>query len=562
MPRPAPDYASILTALTESSRTAGSLTDRAAVLLEMRADPAVSQELDLKLIERLIHQHRALLVAKELQVKLEGVLAKLSAPTWFRATFIGLIASPTEPRALVHYGTGTRMVAFADGVDQAALQVGDGVFLGHELNVIMARAPEELVACGEVCSFERRTGDGRLIVKSRGDEQCIARASAAVAKAELKPGALLRWDPETQIAFETIESSVASPFFLETTPAETFADVGGLNSQIARITDALSLHFEHRDVARRYRLAPVGSILLWGPAGTGKTLVAKSLANWFARHSPAARSFFMNVKPSALGSMWHSESESNIRRLFSVARDTAAAHPGARVLIFFDELDSIGGTRGASHHRVDDKVLTALLSELDGLAARGDVVVIGATNRREALDPALLRPGRFGDLMLEVPRPNRNGARDIFGKHLPTDLPYARNGHGDDFAATRAEIIEAAVATIFAPNGSSELATITFRDGKRRAVRASDLVSGAVIAGIARTAIERACRREIEQGPAGLIWKDVALAIEQQFESAVRVLAPGNCRQHLTGLPHDLDVVNVEPAARKVPHPERFLGGN
>ena len=209
--------------------------------------------------------------------------------------------------------------------------------------------------------------------------------------------------------------------------------------------------------------------------------------------------------------------------------------------------------------RVHDNVLTSFLAELDGLAGRGDVLVIGATNRREALDPALLRPGRLGDLVLEVPRPDRKAARDILGKHLAADIPYARNGHGDDLNATRAEILDAAVSMMFAPNGENELATLTFRDGKRRTVRAADLMSGAVLANMARAAVERACEREVETGEAGLTWEDVSAAFAQEFETSARTLTPANCRHHLTGLPHDLDVVNVELAARRVRRPQRYL---
>src|SRR5712671_5336753 len=142
---------------------------------------------------------------------------------------------------------------------------------------------------------------------------------------------------------------------------------------------------------------------------------------------------------------------------------------------------------------------------------------------------------------------------------MASDIPYAQNGHGDDIAATRSAITEAAVAAIFTPNGENELATITFRDGKRRPVRAADLVSGAVIANITRVAVERACQRDVETGAPGLTWEDVALSISQEFESAGRSLTPANCRHHLAGLPHDLDVVNVEPTARKVSRPQRFL---
>lgn len=555
----APDVTEIVNSLlAPAPRSAPGIDERLALLAAHRSEPATSAALDRKLLGRLHSQHRSLEQAMEMHGHLKGVLDKLSATPWHPAVYLGHVDSAQGPRAVVHHRNGERLVRWAEGVDAAKLQVGDTVYLSKELNVIMAHgtaAPR----CGEVCAFERWTPDGRLVVKARGDEEYVLRSSAALAGTTLKPGTRLRWDREAMVAFERIEKESTSPFFVEKTPVETFADIGGLGKQVARITDALSLHFAHADIARRYGLPPVGSILLHGPAGTGKTLVAKAMANWFAGKSPSGQSFFLSVPPGATGSMWHSESERNIRELFRVASETAAAHPGARVLIFFDELDSIGATRGASHMRVQDNVLTALLAELDGFKARSGVVVIGATNRRESLDPALLRPGRFGDLEIEIPRPGRQATREIFAKHLGAGIPYARNGHGEDFAATREEIIEAAVSRIFAPNGGQELATLTFRDGKRRPVHAAHLISGALIASIARDAIERACRREYQSAGTGVEWQDVALAIESRFDSAGRILTPQNCRQHLSDLPHDLDVVNVEPVRRKVPKGQRFL---
>jgi SpoVK/Ycf46/Vps4 family AAA+-type ATPase len=215
--------------------------------------------------------------------------------------------------------------------------------------------------------------------------------------------------------------------------------------------------------------------------------------------------------------------------------------------MFFDEVDAIGGARGGSPGRVDDRVLTAFLTELDGLESRGNVLVVCATNRRDALDPALLRPGgRLGDLVLEVPRPNRQAAREILARHLPAGLPIATREHADTQPEARYDLIDAATARIFAPNGLGDLATLTLRDGKRRAVVPSDLVSGAVIANIARRAIERACMREVETGAEGVTLNDVLGAIDTEFDTAARALTPANCRRFLEGLPQDVDVVRVE----------------
>jgi SpoVK/Ycf46/Vps4 family AAA+-type ATPase len=257
--------------------------------------------------------------------------------------------------------------------------------------------------------------------------------------------------------------------------------------------------------------------------------------------------------------MWYSQSEANYREVFRAAREAAATNPGSKVVMFFDEVDSIGKARqGGAYSRVHDNVLTAFLAELDGLAERGDILVVAATNRPEDLDPALARAGRLGDLRITVPRPNRRAAQAILAKHLPAELHYTVNGSGADSDAARHEIIENATSKMFAANGETELANLTFRDGQRRTIRMPDLINGAVIASIARSAVERACLRKIQTGERGVRWEDVSLEITTHFQREVASLTPSNCRSYLTGLPYDLDVVNVEPIVRRVKRPPVF----
>jgi SpoVK/Ycf46/Vps4 family AAA+-type ATPase len=263
----------------------------------------------------------------------------------------------------------------------------------------------------------------------------------------------------------------------------------------------------------------------------------------------------MNIKPAGLHSSWYAQSEANYREAFRVAREAGAADPLTPVVIFFDEVDAVGATRGQHGARIDDRVQTAFMAELDGLEGRGNVLVLAATNRRAAIDPALLRPGRLGDLIIEIPRPGMAAARDIFARYMPADIPYDDAGVPP---AARARVLDGLVAALYAPNGQSTVATLRFRDGSQRPVRAAELLSGAEISQIAAAAIERACVREIETGEAGVRLEDALDAAAEQLESAAKALRPVNCRSYLADLPDDVDVVAVEPAASKVRRPHRY----
>jgi SpoVK/Ycf46/Vps4 family AAA+-type ATPase len=290
-------------------------------------------------------------------------------------------------------------------------------------------------------------------------------------------------------------------------------------------------------------------------------MMARALANRVSRLSSSGRSRFMNIKPGALHSMWFAQSEHNYREVFRVAREAGERDPDIPVVLYFDEVDAIGAARGTSVTRVDDRVLTAFMAELDGLEGRGNVLVVASTNRRDALDPGLARPGRLGDCVIHIPAPGRKAARAILEKYLPTSIPYARNGHGADVGATRDTILDAAIAYVFAPNAHGDVAELVFRDGRRRTVKARELVNGAVLAKVAGVAAERACLREMEGGAPGLVLDDVLEALDAEFESVGRALTAANCRAYLADLPQDVDVVSVSPSGRAVSRPRHYLVG-
>jgi len=492
--------------------------------------------------------------ARDALTELRRVVRTLSAPPWHPARYLGGIDTPDGPGALVLHGTSRRVVRLAEEIVPLDLAVGDEVLLADNLGVVMAKAPYRRPASGETGVFDRLTEDGRVVVTSRGEEVVVA-VSASLDVAALRSGDVVLWDRQAWMALEKVDKSTGAHLIPDESPADTFEDIGGLDAEIEEVQRAIRAHFERPDLARKYELEPPRSLLLVGPPGTGKTMIARALANWMGGLTASGRSRFMNIAPSGLHSMWYAQSEANYRGAFRAAREAAALEPTVPVVMFFDEVDAIGGARGESLQRVDDRVLNAFMTELDGFTPRGNVLVVAATNRLASLDPALLRPGRLGDLRIDVPRPRMPAARAIFGKHLPPGLPYA----GADQAEAREAVIDAAISRIYAPNGDVQVATLTFRDGKRRVVEARELVSGAVLAKIARSARSAAWRRDLEGGESGIRAVDTLAAVDRELAQMASVLAPATCRHHLADLPQDIDVVRVEPVRRKAAAVHRYL---
>jgi proteasome-associated ATPase len=555
----AAEFLALCRQLTALGEGGPKIEDRIEMLRSLRsASPESGQNADRFLLEEIARLHAGLRAAQETQNEFRDLLDKLTTPPFYPALFLARLPFPEGDQALIMSGNSQRVVTLGPNVNFDSLEAGDAVLLGHEMNFVAAKSPFNCFRDGETALFERYAPDGRAVLKWR-DEEIVVELAGPLRRATLKAGDQIRCDRSAWMAFEKVERSLGAHLFLEQTPSESFDDIGGLDAEIEQLKRALELHLFHGETVSKYKLRRRGSVLLVGGPGNGKTMIARAMANWLARLSKSGRALFMNVKPAALHSVWYSQSEANYREAFRVAREAGEREPGSLVVIFIDEIDHVGAARGSSLMRVDDRVLTALMAELDGLEGRGNVLVVGATNRRDALDPALLRPGRMGDIVIEVPRPNRAAAVDILGKYLRVDTPYARNGHGGDSAATREEIISAAVSRIYSPNGEGNLARLTFRDGKTRTVRCSDLVSGAVITKIAQVAIERACLREIETGEGGVAAGDVLRAVSEEFASAAKNLTPFNCRKHLEGLPQDVDVVSIEALAENAPRHHRFL---
>lgn len=524
--------------------------------LDVLRTAAPTQEIDRFFVDRIGHLNGGLRSAQEQQEKLGELLEKLTVPPFFPAVHVNTLETDSGPRAAVRLGSELRVVTLGDEVEESDLTPGDEVLLANERNVIVGKSETSCFRCGEVATFSHFLDSGRCVVKAR-DEELVLVTGAPLRAAKLIAGDQVRVDRAVGLAFEKVERSRGDEYFLQETPQESFANIGGLDREIEQIQRVFQLHCFNREIVHKYRLKPKRSILLYGPSGTGKTMLARALANWLAQLSKQGRCRFGAPKPGSLSSMWYGMTEQNIRDIFRAAKEAAADEPEVPTVLFFDEIDSLSSMRGESIHRIDDRVLNAFMAELSGLQDRGNVVVVSATNLLSLLDAAAVRNGRLGDLVLKIPRPNRRAAREILHRHMPSEIPYACNGEGPE--AARQAIIDSAVSQIYAANEDSELAHLTFRDGKRRVVRASEMINGAEIASIAQAAIECACLRESQNGDSGVALVDVLTGVAGFLEKSTRLLTPSNCRHYLEDLPQDVDVVRVEPVQRKVRNPYRYF---
>ncbi|MCL1694181.1 MAG: proteasome ATPase [Actinomycetia bacterium] len=406
-------------------------------------------------------------------------------------------------------------------VEFKALGIGQEVILNEAFNVVDMRSYDP---AGEVVTVKEVISEDRLIILSRGDEERVVGRSQVVEDEPLRVGDHVRIDPLTGLVLERLIRPEVGELVLEEVPDVTYLQIGGLGDQIEVIRDAIELPYVHKERFAEYDLAAPKGVLLYGPPGCGKTLIAKAVANSLAKAvakkegSEDTRSYFLNVKGPELLNKYVGETERQIRLIFQRAKEKS--DEGVPVIVFFDEMDSLFRTRGTGiSSDVESTIVPQLLSELDGVEALKNVIVIGASNREDLIDPAILRPGRL-DVKIKIERPGRDAAGQIFGIYLTHHLPYdgaelAR--HDGDLDAMLTEMVDAVVAKVYREDEDNRFLEVTYANGDREILYFKDFASGAMIENIVRRAKKEAIKREIAGGESGLRTADLLASVTQEF---------------------------------------------
>jgi proteasome-associated ATPase len=418
-------------------------------------------------------------------------------------------------------GRKMRVVASPD-VDTSDLRPGQEVQLNEALNVVAVREYERH---GEIVMLKEILEDGvRALVIGHTDEERVVRLAEPLRGTHIRAGDSLLLEPRSQYVFEKIPKAEVEELVLEEVPDIDYRDIGGLASQIEEIRDAVELPYLHADLFREHKLKPPKGILLYGPPGCGKTLIAKAVANSLAKKvaevegRAEGRSFFLNIKGPELLNKYVGETERHIRLVFQRAREKASE--GMPVIVFFDEMDSLFRTRGTGvSSDVENTIVPQLLSEIDGVEGLENVIVIGASNREDMIDPAILRPGRL-DVKIKIERPDAQGAGDIFSKYLTPDLPLHPEDlaeHGGDPVATCQGMIQRAVERMYTESEENRFLEVTYANGDKEVLYFKDFNSGAMIENIVARAKKMAIKDLLETGQRGIRVQHMLSACLDEF---------------------------------------------
>ncbi|HEX2247365.1 MAG TPA: proteasome ATPase [Arthrobacter sp.] len=435
-------------------------------------------------------------------------------------TGVTTTATTQESVDIIQSGRKLR-VAVSPLINLAQLNPGQEVLLNESLTVIAALGFER---AGELVTIKELLGADRALVIGRADEERVVKLSGTLLKEKIRVGDAVSIDARSGYALEKIPRSEVENLILEEVPDISYQDIGGLGPQIDEIRDAVELPFLYPDLYREHGLKAPKGILLYGPPGCGKTLIAKAVANSLAARAiersgtEETRSYFLNIKGPELLDKYVGETERHIRLIFARAREKAS--DGSPVVVFFDEMDSLFRTRGTGvSSDVETTIVPQLLSEIDGVEKLENVIVIGASNREDMIDPAILRPGRL-DVKIKIQRPDAEAAADIFAKYITTDLPIHVEDlteHGNDRQATVDAMIQRTVEAMYATEKSTEYLEVTYASGDTEMLYFKDFNSGAVIQNVVDRAKKNAIKDLLTSQQKGLRIEHLLRGVVDEF---------------------------------------------
>ena len=449
---------------------------------------------------------------------LKGEVERLSSAPLTFATFLGT----SEAGALSVSVQGRKVqVECAEDIDRTALRVGQEVLVNDGLHIVGVGTFEDR---GELMKVAEILDDGRVLVAGRSDEERIVHLASPVMDGPLRVGDTLLVDLRSGTALERVSRSEMDRLVLEEVPDVDYSSIGGLGPQIEAIRDAIELSYLHADLYEKYSLRSPKGILLYGPPGCGKTMIAKAVAHSLADRVAAAdgtrqaRSYFLNVKGPELLNKYVGETERQIRLIFQRAREKS--REGYPVVVFFDEMEALFRTRGTGISTdVETTIVPQLLAEIDGVESLRDVIVIGASNREDMIDPAVLRPGRL-DVKIRVERPDRVAAAEILALYLTVAVPISSRAIAradGDRAAAVADLIAQTVGRAYDESSSSEFLEVTYISGEREVLHYHDFSSGAMLESVVSRAKRNALKRQLTGEGDGVDVEDLLLAVEEEF---------------------------------------------